>query len=192
MSQWLPYLFLGLLLLAVSALWIGRAVGHRGAVQVLAPRQRPSSVTSVNSQRDLGERIFGPGDWDFVSRETPSEIQRMFRCERTVLAIAWLRRTRMRISQVMRAHVMAVRYSGDLRLTMEIRLALSYLSLLILCDLLIGLIWLRAPIGTRRLVQQAVRSIAELRIVFERLMAVVDPVVCSAFESRLNPGTVRN
>src|SRR5258708_23638628 len=104
MSQLLPYLFLGLLLLAVLAWWVWDAIVHRGAAEVLAPRQHRSSMTSVGSRRDLGERIFGPQDWDFVSRDTPSEIQRMFQRERPVLAISWLRRTRLQVSQVMRAH----------------------------------------------------------------------------------------
>ena len=192
MSPWLPYLVLGLLLFAVLAFWIWRVVDHRSAVQVWAPRQHRVSVRRIGLQRDLGERIFGPGDWDFVSRETPRDIQRMFQNERSVLVIAWLRRTRMRISQVMRAHVIAVRQSEGLRVTMEIRLALSYVSLLVLCNLLIGLIWLRGPISTRRLVTRTVRSIVEVRTAFERLMAVVDPVICRAFESGFNPGTVRN
>src|SRR5258708_23151768 len=124
MSQLLPYLFLGLLLLAVLAWWIWGAIVHRSAPEVLAPRQHRSSVRSIGLQRDLGERIFGPQDWDFVLRETPLEIQRMFQRERTVLAIAWLRRTPLQVSQVMRAHVEAVHQREDLRLSAEIRLAL--------------------------------------------------------------------
>src|SRR5713226_5526531 len=151
MSQLLPYLVLGLLLLAVLAWWVWGAIAHRGAAEVLSPRQHRSSVRSIGLQRDLGERIFGPQDWDFVSRETPSEIQRMFQRERTVLAISWLRRTRMRVSQVMRAHVAVARQSEDLQLATEIRLALSYVLFLVLCDFLIGLIWLRVLVRRRRI-----------------------------------------
>ncbi len=72
MSQLLPYLFLGLLLSAVLAWWVWDAIVHRGAPEVLALRQHRSSVRSIGLQRDLGERIFGTEDWDFVSRETPT------------------------------------------------------------------------------------------------------------------------
>src|SRR5260370_34345901 len=143
MSQLLPYLFLGLLLLAVLAWWVWGAIVHRGAAEVLAPRQHRSSVRSVGLQRDLGERIFGPQDWDFVSRETPPETQRMFQCERTVLAIAWLRRTRLQVSQVMRAHVAGVPQSENMQLGMEIRPPRSTHLFFILCNSLIGWILLR-------------------------------------------------
>src|SRR5216684_6525240 len=104
MSQWLPYLFVGLLLLAVSAWWVWAAIVHRSTAEPLTPRHLLGS-RSIGSRRDLGERIFGPQDWDFVLRETPSQIQRMFHRERTVLALAWLRRTRTQTSQVMYGHV---------------------------------------------------------------------------------------
>src|SRR5260221_9678839 len=154
MSQLLPYLFLGLLLLAVLAWWIWGAIVYRSAPEVLAPRQHRSSVRSIGSQRDLGERIFGPQDWDFVSRETPPEIHRMFQRERTVLAISWLRRTRLQVSQVMRSHLAVAQKSEDLKLTTEIRLATSYLLFLVLCNSLIGWIRLLGPVRARKIVGQ--------------------------------------
>ncbi len=192
MSQLLPYLFLGLLLLAVLAWWVWGAIVHRGAAEVLAPRQHRSSVRSVGLQRDLGERIFGPQDWDFVSRETPPETQRMFQCERTVLAIAWLRRARLQVSQVMRAHVVGVQQSDDLQLATELRLALSYFLFLILCNSLIGWVWLYGPVRTRKIVGQTLQWAAQLRRAFEQLMARVDPASCRVVGTNFNHGTVRN
>ncbi len=192
MSQLLPYLFLGLLLSAVLAWWVWDAIVHRGAAEVLAPPQHRSSVRSIGLQRDLGERIFGPQDWDFVLRETPLEIQRMFQRERSVLAIAWLRRTRLQVSQVMRAHVEAVQQSEDLRLATEIRLALSYFMFLFLCNSLIGWVWFRGPVRTRKIVRQTLQWAAQLRGVFEQLMASVDPASCGVAGTNFNRGTVRN
>ncbi len=192
MSQLLPYLFLGLLLLAVLAWWVWDAIVHRGAAEVLAPRQHRSGMRSVGSQRDLGERIFGPQDWEFVSRETPPETQRMFQRERTVLAIAWLRRTRLQVSQVMRAHVVGVQQSDDLQLATELRLALSYFLFLILCNSLIGWVWLYGPVRTRKIVGQTLQWAAQLRRAFEQLMARVDPASCRLVGTNFNHGTVRN
>src|SRR5260370_39666437 len=105
MSPLLPYLGLGLLFLALLGLWVRQSfVTRAGRTELLMPRHHRSGVGSAAPHRDLGERIFGPEDWDFVSRDTPSEIQRMFQRERTVLALAWLRRTRWQVSQVIRAH----------------------------------------------------------------------------------------
>src|ERR1700730_3234331 len=137
MRQLLPYLSLGLLLLAVFSWWIWDAVAPSAAAQGLGPRQRRSSFRRVASHRDLGERIFGPEDWDFVSSETPSEIRRMFQRERTVRALAWLRRTRSHVIQVMNMHLAVAQQNQDLELTTEMRLALSYFLFLFLCNCLI-------------------------------------------------------
>ncbi len=187
MTQWLPYLFLGLFLLAALAWWVWNAIVHRGTAEVLTPRQYHLGARS-GSQRDLGDRIFGPQDWGFVLRETPSKIQRMFQRERTVLALAWLRRTRMRTSEVMHSHVAVARQSEDLQIVMEIKVALSYLLFLILCNFLIGWIWLRGPVRTRKIVRQTLQWVAWQRGALRRLMAVVDPANCRALETGFNRG----
>ncbi len=191
MIQWLPYLFLGLLLLAVSAWWVWDAIVHRSTGELLTPRHRLGS-RSVGSQRDLGERIFGPQDWDFVSRETPSEIQRMFQSERTVLALAWLRRTRLQVSQVMRAHRAVAQQREDLQIATEIRLALSYFLFLFLCNSLIGWVWLHGPVRTQKIVGQTLQWAAQLRGAFEQLMARVDPASSRVAGTNFSHGTVRN
>jgi len=112
-------------------------------------------------------------DWDFVSRNVPSEIQQMFLRERTILAISWLRRTRTRVSLLMRAHVAAVGQIADLHLATELKLALNYLVVLTLCNLLIAWIWARGPMRTRKMVGQTLRTVAWLRGAFEQLMARV-------------------
>ncbi len=193
MSQLLPYVGIGLLLLAALGLWARQSfVTRAGRAELLMPRQHRSGVGRAAPHRDLGERIFSPRDWDFVSRDTPSEIQRMFQRERTVLAISWLRRTRKRVSQVMRAHVAVAQQSKDLQLATEIRLALSYFLFLILCNSLIGWVWLHGPVRTRRIVGQTLQWAAQLRGTFEELMARVDPVSCRVAGTNFDHGTVRN
>jgi len=191
MIQWLPYLFLGLLLLAVSAWWVWDAIVHRSTGELLTPQHCLGS-RSVGSQRDLGERIFGPQDWDFVLRETPLQIQRMFQRERTVLALGWLRRTRVRTSQVMHAHVAVARKSEDLQIGMELKLALSYLLFLILCNSLVGWVWLRGPVRTRKIVRQTLQWVASQRAAFERLMAIVDPANHKVLETGFDQGTAQS
>src|SRR5260370_8032387 len=147
MSQLLPYFGLGVLFLLVLSLWIRQSfVTRAGRAELLMPRQQRSGVGRAAPQRDLAERIFGPEDWDFVSRDTPSEIRRMFQRERTFLALTWLRRTRLQVSQVMRAHVAVAQQSGDLRLATEIRLVLNYFFFLILVNSLIAFYCLPPPI----------------------------------------------
>ena len=174
MSQLLPYLGVASLLLVVSALWARQLfLTRKSRIELIVPQKRQPTGGSTASHRDHGERIFDLGDWDFVSRNAPSEIQEMFLRERAILAISWLRRTRARISLVMRTHVAAVGQIADLHLVTELKLALNYLVVLTLCDLLIAWIWLRGPVRTRKMVGQTLRTVARLRGAFEQLMARV-------------------
>ena len=174
MSQLLPYLGVALLLLVVSALWVRQIfLARKSRIELIVPQKREPTGGSTASHGDLGERIFDLVDWDFVSRNVPSEIQQMFLRERTILAISWLRRTRTRISLVMRAHVAAVGQIEDLHLATELKLALSYLVVLILCDLLIAWIWLRGPVRTRKMVGQTLSTVAWLRTTFDQMIARV-------------------
>jgi len=191
MIQWLPYFFLGLLLLAVLAWWVWDAIVHRRTAQLLTPRHL-LDLRQVGSRRDLGQRIFGPQDWDFVLRETPSQIQRVFHRERTVLALAWLRRTRRQTSHVMSAHVSVARNTEHLQIGMELKLALSYVLFLILCNSLIGWVWLCGPVRTRKIVRQTLQWVASQRAAFGRLMAVVDPANHKELETGFNQRTAQS
>jgi hypothetical protein len=193
MRQLLPFLGVASLLLAVLALWARQTfLAHKSRIDVQAPRKRTATGGSTASHDDLGERIFGLEDWDFVSRNTPSEIQKMLLHERGVLAISWLRRTRTRISLVMRAHLAVAGQSENLHPATELKLAISYLVFLILCDALIGCIWLRGPIRTRKLVGQTLRTVAWLQIAFELLMARVDPANCKTLRTSIDHRAVRS
>ncbi len=193
MSQLLPYLGVALLLLVVSGLW-ARQIFLKGKsrIELLLPRKHRGTGGNTASHGDLGERIFSLEDWYFVSRYVPSEIQTMFLRERAALAISWLRRTRSRVSLVMRSHVAAVRQTENFRLGPELKLALSYLFFLVLCDLLIGWIWLRGPVRTRKMVGQTLRTVAWLRGAFEQLMARVDPATCNALRTSFDHRAVRD
>ncbi len=193
MSQLLPYFGVGLLLLAALVLWARQSLTTRkGGVELSMPSEGPLGAGSASPRRDLGERIFDPRDWDFVRHETTSEIQRMFQQDRAVLAISWLRRTRRQVSLLMRTHAAGVRRSKNLQPAMELKLLLSYLFLVMLCEILIGLIWLRGPVRTRRIVGQIFHWMARLRAAFERLIAIVGPANDKALETGFNQGAAQS
>lgn len=192
MSQLLPYLGVASLLLVVAALWARQIfLTRKSRIQVIVPRKHQAAGGRIASHGDLGERIFGLEDWDFVSRNMSSEIQKMFLRERAILAISWLRRTRRSTSLVMRAHVAAAQQTEDLQFAPELKLALSYLLFLILCDSLIGWIWLRGPVRTRKMVGRTLRMVAWLRRAFEQLMARVDPANCKTLRTNFDRRAVR-
>lgn len=170
MSHLLPYLGIGFLLLVVLTIWVRQTIGSpKGTVEVLESRRGLPNRGTLN----FGERIFAVEDWQFVST-SPSEIQQLFRRERSALATSWVRGTRRLLSQVMRAHLTAVRNSEDLRVTTEVRLALTYVFYVILCYLLIVLIWFRGPVSTRISVRETLRWLARIGAAFGKLMTAVD------------------
>jgi hypothetical protein len=193
MSHLLPYLGVAFLLLVVSALWARQIfLTHKSRTEVQVPRKGEARGGSTASHDDLGERIFSLEDWVFVSRNTPSEIHKMFLHERAVLAISWLRRTRTRVSLVMHAHLAAAGQTENLHPATELKLALSYVVFLIMCDVLIGCIWLRGPIRTRKIVGQTLRTVGWLRGAFEQLMARVDPANCKTLRTSFDRKAVRS
>jgi hypothetical protein len=92
----------------------------------------------------------------------------------------------------MRAHVTVAHQSNDLRLTTEITLALNYFVFLILCNSLIGWVWLHGPVRTRKVVAQTLQWAAQLRGAFEQLMASVDPSSCRVAGTSFSRGTIRH
>ncbi len=191
MTQLFPFLGVGLVFLAVIALWAWRSsANRRGTPELLVPREHPSGLRSAARHGDLGERIFGSYDWDYVRREASLETRGMFNRERAALAISWLRRTRRQVSSVMRVHAARVRRSANLQPAMEFRLLLSYLSLVVLCDFLIGLVWLRGAGRTRKLVGTTLQLTSRLRCTFEQCMAAVDPARGKTLETDFNRGMV--
>lgn len=191
MSQLLPYVTVAVVLLALLALWGRQIIATRKRrVEIFMPARRAYGVRSAPPHRDLGERIFGPQDWDFIRHEAASDIQRLFERERTALALSWLRRTRKQASLVMRAHVAEVRVSKNLQRTTELKLLLSYLSLVALCDFLICLVGLRGPAHTRKLVRSTFSLTTRLRFAFEHCMTTVDSPQGKKLRTHFNQGTV--
>lgn len=192
MSQLLPYFGVAFVLLVVSALWARQLLlTRKSRIEVIAPRKHQATGGRTASDGDLSQRIFGAEDWDFVSRSMPAEIQQMFLRERAALAISWLGRIRRHVSLAMRAHVAAVQQIEDLQLAPELKLALSYLSFLILCEFLIGWIWLRGPMRTRETVGHTLRTVMWLRGSIAQLMAKVDPANCETLRANFGYRAVR-
>ena len=193
MSQLLPYLGVASLLLFASALWARQIfLARKNKIELIEARKHSATDGSTASRGDLGERIFGLEDWDFVSGNGPSEIQKMFLRERGILAISWLRRTSLQVSRVMRAHVALAQQSDNLQLGTEMKVAFSYFLFLILCNSLIGWVWLIGPVRARKVVGQTFQWAAQLRGAFEQLMATVDPASSRVVGTKFNRGTVRS
>ena len=76
----------------------------------------------------LLERIFGRGDLEYVTAETPPEIRKLFLAERKRISLIWARRMRLEIRNLMRFHLGYSRFQAKMSLDTELRLALDFVG----------------------------------------------------------------
>jgi hypothetical protein len=94
---------------------------------------------------EIVSRIFSGEDQAFVWRLEVPELKRLFRRERHVVALVWVRRTSAAIRKTMRRHLEASRLSKDLEFAVEARIFLQYAQLQVICGVLFLLIGLAGP-----------------------------------------------
>jgi hypothetical protein len=81
-------------------------------------------------------RIFALDDWEFVRGTNSLELQKLFRRERKVVALAWVHQTSRAIRRIMREHTEITRQSHDLNFATETKLVLLYGQLMLICGML--------------------------------------------------------
>lgn len=168
----IPALFsivVGVLLLGILAYWLF-------SERSFATDARPSTADTSKALRlelpsaDLIERVLDPRDLAFVRKESPTETLRLFEQERRALAISWLRHTRRQVGQLMSYHAAAVRENINLRPALEIKLGLHYVRFLVLCELILGLSYIRGPFQIRLMMGYVVGVTAQLCGVSDKLL----------------------
>lgn len=162
MTYLVSFLTIGLLLLIVLILWIRRATVPSRGGDLAEGSQDLTALQLELPPRTLVERIFAPEDWEFVSRQTPPQIQRMFLQERRAIALSWLRLTRRQAASLVDSHLRVVRQNVNLRPAVEIRLAFRYVLFLLESEVLGVLIWLGGPFYSRKMVGYAVSMAHQL------------------------------
>ncbi|MDA2912761.1 hypothetical protein MYX77_02160 [Acidobacteriia bacterium AH_259_A11_L15] len=184
MSGVIFFIAIALLLLALVLLWAFRSAEAAPARRDLSTAQ--DALTAFHLElppRALVEKIFSSEDWDFVSSRAPLEVQRPFLEERTRIARTWLRQTRNKVGELMRLYRKAVRQSRSLQLAMEVRLAVHYLSFLVIYAALSGLIWLRGPFAAKRMVQYGANLAEHLYCSAAHVLLEIDPTALSKFKA---------
>jgi hypothetical protein len=184
MNQLVLFLATGMLLLALLLFWALRArESVTGARALLDPRETLTALELELPPRVLVERIFSPQDWEFVSRQTPVPIRITFLQERRTIALSWLRQTRKQAARLMDFHRRAVRWNTNLSPAIEIKLAANYILFLLVCEILLGLIWLRGPFHARRMIGYAIGIAERLWFISGQLLAGLDPARLSRIKA---------
>ena len=157
MNPLLVFLPIAFLLLAVLFVWALRTRGSATGRKAFSGAQEALNGFELElPPRVLVERIFATEDLDFISRQTPPQIQRMFLRERRAIALSWLRETRRQAARLVDFHLRVVRRNVNLRPAAEIGLAFRYVLFLLESGVLGLLIQLGGPFHSRRMVGYAV------------------------------------
>ena len=184
MSELFIFLAIGIGFLILLLIWLLRSAVP--PVDKTGLYEAQAVLTTVQVElppRALGERIFSPQDWDFISTHASPGIQRVFLQERKALALSWLKQTRKRVGQIMTFHRIAVR--GDIRLSpsLELRLAFDYILFLLTYEILSCLIWLRGPFHARHIVGYAASIADELAYLSGHVLVGLDPIRLSRIKN---------
>lgn len=171
MNPLLVFLPVALLFLAALFVW---ALRTRGSAKVSrgssGAREALTGFELELPPRALVERIFATQDWDFISRQSPPQIQRAFLEERRGIALSWLRETRGQAARLLDFHLRIVRRNVNLRPAAEIGLAFRYALFLLESEVLGLLIWLGGPFHSRRMVGYAVSTAQQLSYIRGQLL----------------------
>ena len=177
MIELVIFIGVALLLVFLLLLWAQRATGmplHRSE-----PCVGEDALAALRLDLPpcvLAERIFSWQDWEFISRQpSPAHLSQLFRRERRRMALLWLRHTQDKVTELMRLHRRAARWSVTVKPAQEIKLAFHYLFFLLLCEILRCLIWLRGPLGAQTMVGYAAGTAEQVCFRVGRLLASLEP-----------------
>jgi len=124
--------------------------------------QTAAALPAAPSPPEVLERIFEPGDSDFVARQHSRGAQKLFHRERKRLAYLWLRQIRQEVANVRRFHAEMARKSANLHPGTEIRIAVDCLLVSAVCWLLAVAIFFLGPIHARGMARYASDLSAQL------------------------------
>ena len=119
---------------------------------------------------ELLSRLFSSEDDQFIASCSDLGLTRLFREERTRLALHWIARNKMWAVAIMRRHREASRAATDIQVAAELRLFLGYLRLVCTCDLLSLFVWtfgperFRALAGQTNAIHQGMRVLRDLEV----------------------------
>jgi hypothetical protein len=174
---------MGLLMLVASVLVLRRSARLRMDTQANWSEGHFSTSPEDDALfLGLGTRIFAPEDYELVRLESPRQVYRRFRADRTALALVWLDQVRSGISVLMRAHVRAARGNPNLQPADEVKLGFEFLFFRITIWLLYGAVWLRGPFHAAKLIGYCINLAGELK----RMSADALPVVGSMAAEIMN------
>jgi len=153
MSGATPFLVAGLLLIILLIFSLLRGGKAGSALSEPAEDGTPhDALLKEPLLQELEARLFGSQDYDYMAKQGPAELRRLFLNERSELALSWVQCVRAHANKLIRVHRIAARRSSQLAPMVEVRVAVNYLLFEMLCQLVALVIWVRGPADLGRLI----------------------------------------
>ena len=144
-----------LLLLALVAM-IARSFQTDSDLNFADPSQEASALDDRNNavndalNLEIFLKAFGDDDQRFVETLGDSRVEKLLAYERKRIALRWIGRKTAEARGIMQRHVRRARDAKDLSVSAEIRLALQYVELLALFELLSLSVFIFGTAGLRK------------------------------------------
>jgi hypothetical protein len=146
----------------------GKVSAEGSAQQLREARQTLDSLQFGLLPDDLVHRIFATDDLQYVRRAAPPQVQSLFLSERKDISLAWVRRIRGAIVDLMRFHRGHARLYAQLSLLMELLLALNFARLLMVCRFLEIALYLRGPYAAPGMVRTVAAAAGRVCTISEK------------------------
>lgn len=178
------------LILAMSLYFFARRAkpsAEGSAQQLREARQTLDALQFGLLPNDLLERMFARDDLEYVLSAAPADVQTLFLKDRKRIALAWVRRVRRAVLDLMRFHSGNARLHARLDFSTEVRLALNFAGLLTACRLLQISMYLRGPYAAPGMVRVAAAAAGRVCSISEKSLAFlkgVDPLEGGAARHR--------
>jgi hypothetical protein len=121
------------------------------------------------------DHIFSRRDLEYVTANTPTEVQQLFRDERKEIALAWVSEIRRQIVYLQHYHRGHSRHFSRLKFSSEVALALHFAALRMECRALYLLFYFRGPFAARYFAGRTVATAARLCAVTGKSLAFLTP-----------------
>ncbi len=162
--------FAGMPILLLLLLWVTGVTWGIEAEEETPDDLRPRCANGAETAQCI-RRIFSSEDRDFVERQSSMRLRRIYRAERTRVALFWVRHTSREVRQIMQQHRTAARETRNLNVARELGLVLRYFEFRMLCGLLSFFIRMFGPHLLKDLATHALEMSQSIEQVLENSAA---------------------
>lgn len=170
----------GLAFLALLFLWVRRSASLSHEDKTFSGAHAP---LAIGDRKEfswlLADKIFSQEDLNFVSRQVSAVIRQEFVNGRRKIALLWLEQTRSGLDRLWSLYRKTARIHRTANLSVEFRIAATYLCFLLVCEIARILIWWSGPFAARNSVFRVMRTANRVADLSGRVLDGLDPLLLS-------------